>query len=113
MVDSGAPLPDDDDETILPLGDGDAPEMLALAALTEPGPFTDMLCGAVEAVTGTRPELSTTGGTSDARFIKNYCPVAEFGMISQTMHKVDERTGVDDIQKLSEIYEAILRGYFP
>ena len=57
-------------------------------------------------------ELSTTGGTSDARFIKDFCPVAEFGLISQTMHKVDERTLVDDINKLSEIYETILRGYF-
>ncbi len=61
---------------------------------------------------GQRPELSTTGGTSDARFIKDHCPVAEFGLISQTMHKVDERTLVDDINKLSEIYETILRGYF-
>ena len=63
-------------------------------------------------VVGQRPELSTTGGTSDARFIKDFCPVAEFGLISQTMHKVDERTLVDDINKLSEIYETILRGYF-
>jgi len=63
-------------------------------------------------VVGQRPELSTTGGTSDARFIKDHCPVAEFGLISQTMHKVDERTLVDDINKLSEIYEHILRGFF-
>ena len=56
--------------------------------------------------------LSTTGGTSDARFIKNHCTVAEFGLISQTMHKVDECTRIDDIIKLSEIYLAMLEAYF-
>jgi succinyl-diaminopimelate desuccinylase len=80
--------------------------------LTPPGRLSDLVSDACEKVLGQRPELSTTGGTSDARFIKDFCPVAEFGLISQTMHKVDERTAVEDIRKLSEIYEAVLRGYF-
>ena len=67
---------------------------------------------AVEKVTGLKPELSTTGGTSDARFIKDYCPVAEFGLTGQTMHKVDERVPVSDLLALTEIYEAVLDGYF-
>ena len=77
-----------------------------------PGELSNLISDACEKVVGQRPELSTTGGTSDARFIKDFCPVAEFGLITQTMHKVDERTLVDDINKLSEIYETILRGYF-
>jgi len=77
-----------------------------------PGELSGLISDSIEKVVGRRPELSTTGGTSDARFIKDHCPVAEFGLISQTMHKVDERAMVDDINKLSEIYEAILRGYF-
>ena len=77
-----------------------------------PGELSKLISDACETVVGQRPELSTTGGTSDARFIKDHCPVAEFGLISQTMHKVDERTLVDDINKLSEIYEHILRGFF-
>ena len=67
---------------------------------------------AVEGVTGKRPDLSTTGGTSDARFIKDFCPVAEFGLISQTMHKVDERVAIADLENLTDIYEAVLDGYF-
>jgi succinyl-diaminopimelate desuccinylase len=80
--------------------------------LTPPGAFSDIIAGAVEAVTGRRPELSTTGGTSDARFIKDYCPVAEFGLISQTMHKVDERVAVGEIEALTAIYEKILEDFF-
>ena len=80
--------------------------------ITPPGPLSDIIVGAVEGVIGRTPELSTTGGTSDARFIKNHCPVAEFGLISQTMHKVDERTRIDDINKLSEIYLEMLEAYF-
>ena len=64
------------------------------------------------AVTGLTPELSTTGGTSDARFIKDYCPVIEFGLIGQTMHKVDENVAIADIEKLSDIYLHILEAYF-
>lgn len=82
------------------------------AFLTPPGPFSDLLAGAVEKVTGRRPELSTSGGTSDARFIKNFCRVAEFGLISQTMHKTDEHIAVADILALSDIYGAVLDGYF-
>jgi succinyl-diaminopimelate desuccinylase len=80
--------------------------------LTEPGPFTDLLLGAIESVTGRRAELSTTGGTSDARFVKDYCPVAEFGLIGQTMHKVDERARVEDIEALAGIYRAVLARFF-
>ena len=61
---------------------------------------------------GERPELSTTGGTSDARFIKDYCPVVEFGLVGQTMHKADEQVAVQDIANLTDIYEAVLHGYF-
>jgi succinyl-diaminopimelate desuccinylase len=80
--------------------------------LTPPGQLSELIARAVETVLGERPELSTTGGTSDARFIKDYCPVAEFGLTGQTMHKVDERVPVADLQALADIYEAVLRGYF-
>ena len=82
------------------------------AFLTAPGPFSELLSGAVEGVTGKKPDLSTTGGTSDARFIKDFCPVAEFGLISQTMHKVDERVAIVDLENLTDIYEAVLNGFF-
>ena len=82
------------------------------AFLTPPGDFSNLLSEVIERVTGVRPELSTTGGTSDARFIKNYCPVAEFGLISETMHKTDERVALVDLAALTEIYEAVLDGYF-
>ena len=80
--------------------------------LTPPGSFTDLVCGAAEDVLGRRPALSTTGGTSDARFIKDHCPVCEFGLISQTMHKVDEQVAVADVEALSRIYERMLERYF-
>jgi succinyl-diaminopimelate desuccinylase len=80
--------------------------------LTPPGPLSELIARAVETVLGERPELSTTGGTSDARFIKDYCPVAEFGLAGQTMHKVDEHVPVADLRALADIYEAVLRGYF-
>ena len=83
------------------------------AFLTPPGPLSAMIADAIEQVTGARPELSTTGGTSDARFIKNHCPVAEFGLVGQTMHKVDERVDVADLAALTEIYAAVLDAYFP
>ena len=63
-------------------------------------------------MTGRKPELSTTGGTSDARFIKDYCPVIEFGLVSQTMHKVDERVPTADLVALTAIYRRILERYF-
>lgn len=81
------------------------------AFLTEPGPFSDLISTSIERVIGRKPELSTTGGTSDARFIKDYCPVAEFGLISQTMHKVDERVPLDMLDQLSRIYEGIVADY--
>ena len=62
--------------------------------VTKPGPFTDLAVAAIEEVTGRKPELSTSGGTSDARFISSYCPVIEFGLVGQTMHQVDERMPV-------------------
>jgi len=80
--------------------------------VTKPGPFTDLAVAAIEDVTGRKPELSTTGGTSDARFIASYCPVIEFGLVGQTMHQVDERTPVEDLEKLARIYRGILDRYF-
>ena len=80
--------------------------------LTKPGPFTDLAVAAIEEVTGRKPELSTTGGTSDARFIAGYCPVIEFGLVGQTMHQIDERAAVADIEKLTRIYRGILERYF-
>ena len=81
--------------------------------LCPPNALGETIAEVVEAVTGRRPELSTTGGTSDARFIKDYCPVAEFGLVGQTMHKVDERTALSDIETLTKIYRALLDKIFP
>jgi succinyl-diaminopimelate desuccinylase len=80
--------------------------------LLEGGPFVDLVAGAVKEVTGRVPALSTTGGTSDARFIKNYCPVLEFGLVGQTMHQVDERTPLADLTALTAIYGKVLDRYF-
>src|SRR5215467_7573110 len=80
--------------------------------VTKPGAFTDLAVSAIEEVTGRKPELSTTGGTSDARFIASYCPVIEFGLLGQTMHQVDERASVKDIEVLTRIYRGILDRYF-
>ncbi|MEX0693521.1 MAG: succinyl-diaminopimelate desuccinylase [Rhodospirillales bacterium] len=80
--------------------------------LTPPGTLSRTVVEAISETTGTRPELSTTGGTSDARFIKDHCPVVEFGLINQTAHKVNENVRVDDIRALSAIYTRILDGYF-
>jgi len=79
---------------------------------TEPSPFTDVVVGAVAEVTGKTPKLSTSGGTSDARFIKDYCPVVEFGLVGQTMHAIDERVPVKDLQTLTAVYRKILDNYF-
>lgn len=84
----------------------------AVAFLTQPGPFVSMVADAVAAETGKRPALSTTGGTSDARFIKNYCPVVEYGVVGQTMHQVDERVAVADLLTLERICHRLLTGYF-
>ncbi len=80
--------------------------------LAEPGPFLDLVVGAIKEVTGATPKLSTTGGTSDARFIKDYCPVLEFGLVGQSMHQVDERTAVADLATLTAVYRKILDRYF-
>jgi len=82
------------------------------AFVTEPGPFSELIAGAIEGITGRRPTQSTTGGTSDARFIRSHCPVVEFGLVGKTMHKVDECAAVADIEALARIYEAVLDGYF-
>lgn len=84
----------------------------AVAFLTEPGPFVAMVADAVEAETGRRPALSTTGGTSDARFIKNYCPVVEYGVVGQTMHQVNECVAVADLLALERITHRLLARYF-
>ena len=80
--------------------------------VTKPGAFTDLAVAAIEEITGRRPELSTSGGTSDARFIASYCPVIEFGLVGQTMHQIDERTPVSDLEKLTRIYRGVLDRYF-
>jgi succinyl-diaminopimelate desuccinylase len=80
--------------------------------VTKPRPFTDLAVSAIEQVTGRTPELSTSGGTSDARFISSYCPVIEFGLVGQTMHQIDERTPVSDLEKLTKIYRGVLDRYF-
>ncbi|MGY4433025.1 succinyl-diaminopimelate desuccinylase [Bradyrhizobium sp. F1.13.1] len=80
--------------------------------VTKPGPFTELAVSAIEEVTGRKPELSTSGGTSDARFISSYCPVIEFGLVGQTMHQVDERVPVRDLEQLTKVYRGILTRYF-
>ncbi|MCZ7889521.1 MULTISPECIES: succinyl-diaminopimelate desuccinylase [Agrobacterium] len=80
--------------------------------LTRNNALISSLSGAVEAVTGKEPKLSTTGGTSDARFIKDYCPVVEFGLVGQTMHMVDERVAVADLEMLTRIYETFIERWF-
>jgi succinyl-diaminopimelate desuccinylase len=80
--------------------------------VTKPGPFTDLAVAAIAEVTGRKPKLSTSGGTSDARFIKDYCPVLEFGLVGQTMHAIDERTPVADLVTLTAIYRRIIEKYF-
>ncbi|MEL7254101.1 MAG: succinyl-diaminopimelate desuccinylase [Pseudomonadota bacterium] len=80
--------------------------------LTPPGPLSDLVARAVEAETGITPVLSTSGGTSDARFVKDHCPVVEFGLVGQTMHQVDERVEIAQIHTLKSIYGRILRDYF-
>ena len=82
------------------------------AFLTEPGPFTDLVAEAVREVAGRAPELSTTGGTSDARFIRALCPVVEVGLVGKTMHQVDERAPVAEIRQLQAVYERLIARYF-
>jgi succinyl-diaminopimelate desuccinylase len=80
--------------------------------LTQQGAFLDLVVGAVAEIAGCTPKLSTTGGTSDARFIKNYCPVLELGLVGSTMHQTDERTKLADLALLTAVYRRILERYF-
>jgi succinyl-diaminopimelate desuccinylase len=80
--------------------------------VTKPGPFTELASTAIAEVTDVKPKLSTTGGTSDARFIKNYCPVLEFGLVGRTMHAVDECVPVADLTALTAVYRRIIEKYF-
>jgi succinyl-diaminopimelate desuccinylase len=80
--------------------------------VTKPGPFTELAIVAIAEVTGRTPKLSTSGGTSDARFIKDYCPVLEFGLVGQTMHQVDECAPVADLVALTAVYRRIIDKYF-
>lgn len=82
------------------------------AFLTPPGMLSEVMSDAVLKVTGLTPELSTSGGTSDARFIKNFCPVAEFGLMNASAHKVDEHVALADIEALTQIYENMIEGFF-
>jgi succinyl-diaminopimelate desuccinylase len=83
------------------------------AFLTPPGPLFDIVVSAIQAETGVLPELSTSGGTSDGRFLIQLCPVVDFGLPNATMHKLDEAAAVDDIHALSRIYERVLRNALP
>jgi succinyl-diaminopimelate desuccinylase len=79
------------------------------AFLTPPGALSDMVSAAVRRVTGVTPELSTGGGTSDARFLSSICPVVEFGLVNATMHKLDEAVAIPDLLALADIYEDVIR----
>jgi len=79
---------------------------------TEPGPLSEAVAAAAEAVTGCAPGYSTGGGTSDARFIRHYCPVVELGLVGATMHKVDEAVPLADLETLTRIYRALLTRWF-
>lgn len=88
------------------------PSISGEAFLTEPGPFTEVVAQAVQDVAGRAPDLSTTGGTSDARFIRALCPVVEVGLVGTTMHAIDERAPVDEIRRLQQVYERLIARYF-
>ena len=80
--------------------------------ITQPGPFVDLIADAIADVTDRKPALTTGGGTSDARFVKDYCPVVDFGLVGQTMHQIDEQVPVADLQQLTAIYRRVLERYF-
>ncbi len=82
------------------------------AFLTPPGPFTDRVAAAVARATNQTPTLSTTGGTSDARYVKDHCPVVEVGLVGRGMHAVDERVPVEDVRRLAEVYGAVIEDFF-
>lgn len=89
------------------------PSISGESFLTQPGEHVDKLRRAIAAHTGRDPKLDTGGGTSDARFIANYCPVAEFGLVGATMHQVDERVPVAELRQLADIYTAVLADFLP
>ena len=80
--------------------------------LTKPGPLVDTMAAAVKSVTGRTPKLTTGGGTSDARFIKDHCPVIEFGLVNTTIQHIDERVPLADLEQLTQIYEKFIAGFF-
>jgi succinyl-diaminopimelate desuccinylase len=82
------------------------------AFVTQPGAFTELLCLAVSSATGIVPQFSTSGGTSDARYLKDFCPVAELGLAARTAHKSNENVPVAEIERLTRIYEMVLAQYF-
>jgi succinyl-diaminopimelate desuccinylase len=84
----------------------------AVAFVTKPGDFVTLFSDAVTSITGLTPKLSTTGGTSDARFIKDYCPVLEFGLVGRTMHQIDENIAIADLDRLAAVYAEVLKRYF-
>jgi succinyl-diaminopimelate desuccinylase len=86
-------------------------EVTGEAFVTEPGPFSELLESLIERELGVTPELSTSGGTSDARFIKEVCPVVEFGLVGATIHQIDERVAVADLEALTRVYRALLAAY--
>ncbi|MDP6485258.1 MAG: succinyl-diaminopimelate desuccinylase [Alphaproteobacteria bacterium] len=88
-------------------------EISGEAFFTPPGDLSKLVENAVSDVTGKTPELNTSGGISDARFIRHFCPVAEFGLVGATMHKTDESVAIEDLEALTEIYFHVLDGYFP
>jgi succinyl-diaminopimelate desuccinylase len=88
------------------------PQISGEAFLTERGPFTELVASAVAEAAGREPELSTSGGTSDARFIRALCPVVELGLVGVTMHQVDERAPLQEIRDLQAIYETLIKRYF-
>jgi succinyl-diaminopimelate desuccinylase len=88
------------------------PQISGEAFITAPGLFTDVVANAVAEVAGAAPELSTSGGTSDARFIRALCPVVELGLVGKTMHAVDERAPVEEIRQLQAVYERLIARYF-
>ena len=82
------------------------------AFLTKPNKITYMIQNTIKKITGIKPKLSTSGGTSDARFLKNITPCLEFGLVGKTMHKIDEAVSLKDLKNLTKIYENILKNYF-
>lgn len=84
----------------------------AIAFMTEPGPFVAKMVATIEELTGIKPQLSTTGGTSDARFICKYGPVIEFGLTGKTMHQIDEHADAAELAALADIYEGVIKRYF-